>query len=216
MQYVQEISLDVAGKLRYKYIDAKQGDNASRYLKITLLANGKKITPEVGETAIFRCLKPDGHSCLNDGTINRDGTVTVELTSQVLACKGTTKADVSLMKGDTVLSTVTFFIQVEEAAFSADITSSSDEFLLLIETIKEAAETIEDTKEAADDARRATENAVTATQDAIAAAERAEAAAQVVENGIDGIVFKDTDNGLSYLAKFRLIGGKPAIEYTEF
>lgn len=68
---------------------------------------------------------------------------------------------------------------------------------------------------AATAANTAKNNANTATQNAITAAERAEAAAQAVGDEIDGIIFKDTDNDLSYLAKFRLIGGKPAIEYTE-
>lgn len=215
MQYVQEISLDVSGKLRYKYIDAKQGDNASRYLKITLLANGKKITPETGETAIFRCLKPDGHSCLNSGTINSDGTVTVELTNQVLACKGTTKADVSLMKGDTVLSTVTFFIQVEEAPISANIAASSDEFLLLVEKTSEAVEAIEEAKAATQSANSAALSANRAASVANSAANEAHEAASAVGDEIDGIVIVDTRDQVKYLCKFRIVDGYPALEITK-
>ena len=45
MKYIQNITLDVSENLEYKYINAKQGDNATRYLNITLTENNEKITP---------------------------------------------------------------------------------------------------------------------------------------------------------------------------
>lgn len=153
MQYRREITLNLSGRNEYKYITAKQGDNESRYITVTLECDRNTLyMPEEGVTAVFRCIKPDGHSCLNPATLNQDGTVTVELSNQVLAVAGTVRADISLIKGDAVLSAANFFIHVEEAPLSADTTVSSDEFGLLNEMIKDA-------RDAADAAYEALENA---------------------------------------------------------
>lgn len=222
MNYTQEIDVDVSGKTKYKYIDAKQYDNESRYLKITLRQDGQKLKPEAGVTAGFRCLKPDGTICLNAATVNSDGTVTAELTCEMLACKGVAKADICLIKGNSVLSTVTFFIQIEEAPVDTKKALSSDEFLLLVEKIAEATDATEDTKEAAKEARDAAqsvEDAIgktdKATQEANAAANAAREAASAIGDKIDGIVIVDTDGDVQYLGKFRIVNGYPAIEITK-
>lgn len=75
-----------------------------------------------------------------------------------------------------------------------------------------AAKTAND---AAASANTAKANADKATVAANTAAEAAREAASAVGDNIDGIVIKDTTNSVDYLAKFRLVGGKPAIEYTE-
>lgn len=75
-----------------------------------------------------------------------------------------------------------------------------------------AAKTAND---AAASANTAKANADKATTAANTAAEAAREAASAVGDNIDGIVIKDTTNSVDYLAKFRLVGGKPAIEYTE-
>ncbi len=64
-------------------------------------------------------------------------------------------------------------------------------------------------------ANTAKSNADTATASANAAAEAARAAATAVGEEIDGIVVRDTTNSVDYIAKFRLIDGKPAIEYIQ-
>ena len=47
MKYIQNITLDVSENLEYKYINAKQGDNATRYLNITLTENNEALTLRV-------------------------------------------------------------------------------------------------------------------------------------------------------------------------
>lgn len=138
MEYVKELTLDVSGNAAGQRVTAKRGDGGSRFLKITLLADGQPLKPEEGVTAVFRCVKPDGKSCLDPAEINEDGTVTAKLTSQVLARAGAVRADISLMKEDSVLSSATFTIQVEDAPATDDPTDSKNEFGLLTEKINEA------------------------------------------------------------------------------
>lgn len=150
MQNYQSITLDVNNCVEYKYINAKQGDIASRFLKITLTENGEKIVPASRCTASFRCLKPDGRICVNKSTINSDGTITAALTEQVLASAGTVRADISLLDGKTVLSSATFFITVEASPATEGNVLSSDEFLILVETTNQAVEAINSLNDAID------------------------------------------------------------------
>lgn len=150
MQNYQSITLDVNNCVEYKYINAKQGDIASRFLKITLMESGEKIVPTSRCTASFRCLKPDGRICVNKSTINSDGTITAALTEQVLASAGTVRADISLLDGKTVLSSATFFITVEASPATEGNVLSSDEFLILVETTNQAVEAINSLNDAID------------------------------------------------------------------
>lgn len=68
---------------------------------------------------------------------------------------------------------------------------------------------------AADAANAARAIADAAISDANEAAEAALAAATAVGDEIDGIVVKDEEAGIAYLAKFRLVGGKPALVYNQ-
>lgn len=142
MQNYQSITLDVNNCIEYRYINAKQGDINSRFLKITLTENGKKIIPPNRCRASFRCLKPDSRICINNATINSDSTITATLTEQVLASAGTVRADISLLDGKTVLSSATFFITVEASPASEGNILSSDEFLILVKTTNDAISAI--------------------------------------------------------------------------
>ena len=242
-QYTKSIVLDVNAVNKHQYIDAKQLDDNSRFLNVTLLANGEPVAIETGTTAMFRAVKPDKHSVCYEAQINDDGTVTVELTQQALACKGVVEADVSLVGSDgAVLSTASFFLQVQGAPLGSNVASESE--LLIFQqladktaesaakgaeaaaSVKEDAEAAESAASAAEAAKNSAEAAKNTTvqiaeslEETVQAAETAtaaaNAAASAVGEEIDGILFKDTTNNVDYLAKFRLVGGKPAIEYTE-
>ena len=40
MQYIKEITVDLSGEMYFSYITAVQGDENSRFVKITLLSGG--------------------------------------------------------------------------------------------------------------------------------------------------------------------------------
>lgn len=136
MQATRSITLDVSQKYLLSPIFAKQVDDGTRFLKIQLTDNGVQIQPESGSTARFRGIKPDRHSFDNVSTINSDGTITVELTEQVLAVAGFVKCDVAIVKDEKTLASVNFAIEVQEIPMNGNMVISSNEFTYLQEQIK--------------------------------------------------------------------------------
>ncbi len=135
----QKITLDVYKEEYYKYVNAKQDDNISRLLIITLTANDERLKLDSDqEQAYFRAVKPDGYDIINPATINKDGDIEVALTDQVLACPGKVEADVAVSDGENVLASATFFIQVEPIPRSGKSIVSTNEFLVLVEATERA------------------------------------------------------------------------------
>ncbi|MBR2048557.1 MAG: BppU family phage baseplate upper protein [Oscillospiraceae bacterium] len=138
MKMEQTITLDLDNADHCPEIHAKQGDMATRFLRICMSCGGAPYQIPDGASAHFRCRKPDGSFVLNPAVINADGTVTVELTDQTLAAPGTALADVCLMGQDqAVLSTMSFRIRVELAPMGENVASES-ETLTLMELIHKA------------------------------------------------------------------------------
>lgn len=126
MILTQNIRLNVNQLANYTYVTAKQADANSRFLKITFCDDMQDLTVPAGALVTLRALKPDGTSCAISGTRNNDGTVTVELTNQVLAIEGLVRADVSTSQNGEVLSTATFFIKVGAVPIGTAIVSSNE------------------------------------------------------------------------------------------
>ena len=142
-KFVQQIALDVAGRNLYKYVYAKQGDSGSRFVKATILADGKVMEIGSGMTAKFRAEKPDGKAILNPATVNDDGTVTVELTKQTLAADGVVDADIVISSASgEELSTVSFKIEVEKAPHGS-LADSKNEMLVLQKLIDDSEAALE-------------------------------------------------------------------------
>lgn len=141
MEYIQNIKLDLGNCPGYQIVQAKQGDCSSRFLNVTLTCNGAAWQPS-GESVSLRCSKPDGTAVINPATVNEDGTITVELTQQILAVAGSVYADLCLFgREGEILSTASFLIEVEPAPSGEEVISSS-EFLMLQTLIGEAEKVI--------------------------------------------------------------------------
>lgn len=167
MTIAQEISVDIFEEKYFEYLNVKQADNVGRVLITTITAKDETLKPDKDtEQAVFRALKPDGTSVIDPATIREDGKVEIALSAQTLACDGQVEADISIIRGKTILSTATFYIQVARAPLGKTI-KSENEFLLLIEA-KDAAE---------DAAKRAEAAAEQTAADKQAASELAEQAA---------------------------------------
>ena len=130
LSYVKKITLDTSGGTSRRFIEAKQNDKKSRYLEITITNNDVFYSVPAGITARVRGTKPDGKSFLNDGDVH-NGLVYVELTEQMLAAVGRAQCDVSLYKGNSLLSTVTFFIEINSAPYDENKVVSTDDFSAL-------------------------------------------------------------------------------------
>lgn len=167
MEYTRNIVLDVNGVSASTVVRAKQGDNSTRFINITLTRDNVRITPEADATAQFRLEKPDKHAILDSGVINADGTVTVELTNQCTAVTGRAKADICIMKDGKCLSTATFIVEILASPDIANRALSSDSFGLLDEAIARSQEAEGDAREAITLAEEAIETANEASQYAI-------------------------------------------------
>lgn len=175
MIYTQNLTLDVYQQQQFQYINAVQFDNNARQLVITPTANGEKITIPTTASAVFRCLKQDGTSVINPATIDTNaGTVTCELTNQCLACEGMTRADISIIDGVDIISTLTFFIMVETAPTSEEHIESTDEFLFIVEV--------------ADKVQKQATAAEISANNAKASEEKAAAAANGVESNANAAI----------------------------
>lgn len=167
MEYTRNIVLDVNAVSTSTVVRAKQGDNSTRFINITLMRDNIKIIPEANATAQFRLEKPDKHAILDSGVINSDGTVTVELTGQCTAAIGRAKADICIMKDGHCLSTAVFILEVLPSPDIADRALSSDSFGLLDEAIARSQQAEGDAREAITLAGEAIETANAASQYAI-------------------------------------------------
>ena len=166
MEIRQKLSLDFGRDTHPITVFAKQNDKNTRFLEIAPLNCGQAYAIEDGVTPRLQLTKADGHTVLNDATVE-NGVIVVELTPQALAAAGVAVAEIGLYKGEALLSSQIFYIDVERAAFDKDAPASSNEFNALtaalaeVNTVAERAATIasEIANEAADNANGAAEGA---------------------------------------------------------
>ena len=166
MEIRQKLSLDFGRDTHPITVFAKQNDTKTRFLEIIPLNCGQAYAIEDGVTPRLQLTKADGHTVLNDAELE-NGVIVVELTPQALAAAGVAVAEIGLYKGEALLSSQIFYIDVERAAFDKDAPESSDEFNALtaalaeVNTVAARAATIasEIANEAADNANGAAEGA---------------------------------------------------------
>ncbi len=183
MEIRQKLSLDFGRDTHPITVFAKQNDKNTRFLEITPLNCGQAYALEDGITPRLQLTKADGHTVLNDATVE-NGVIVVELTPQALAAAGVAVAEIGLYKGEALLSSQIFYIDVERAAFDKDAPVSSDEFNALVDalgkvdgSVAAAGNAAAAANTAASNADKATTKAGTATTNANNAASAANAAA---------------------------------------
>ena len=175
MKCEQVLHLDVTNVNTYQYVYAKQGDKNSRVLKVLLFNQGVRVLPTVTDQITLRCIKPDQKSCIIIGSVDDTGIISVELTDQCLAVPGSVRADITVQNGESVISSVTFFIQVSPMPLNANQALSTNEFLTLMKTLEAA-------KSATDSAMKAAQSANSATSAATEAASKAEQAQKTAQS----------------------------------
>lgn len=132
MEFIKEITADLAGEMLFEYITAVQGDAGSRFVKVQLLSNRQPYTPPEGVTAVLRCKKPDGKTIFNDCTVGKDGTIKAELTEQMLAVAGNCRCEITLYgANESTLTSVPFIVKVTSSAINPGSVTSADEFTAL-------------------------------------------------------------------------------------
>lgn len=178
MQLTHSIALDFGRDTLPITIFAKQYDKESRFVEIVPLECGKDYTLESGVTARLQLTKPDGHTVLKTATI-ANGVIKVELTEQTLAVAGTAVAEIGLYKGNSLLSSQIFYIEIKRAAYNPDAPASSDEYPALIDALGKVETSVGSANSAAAAANTAAGAAISAAAAANEAAEAAEGAENV-------------------------------------
>ena len=152
LQSITNINVDFYDK-KYILINAKQFDKNSRFLSVTCYNHGEPfVLSSAQHSAYIRYKKADEHSVFNFCEINK-GRIIVELTEQMLASDGICYADLVIVnKGEanidadtgeivtiedaSILSTMTFCIDVSETAVVNSDIESKYEFNVLNETLE--------------------------------------------------------------------------------
>lgn len=185
MQLTHSIALDFGRDTLPITIFAKQYDKESRFVEIVPLECGKDYTLESGVTACLQLTKPEGHTVLKTATI-ANGVIKVELTEQTLAVAGTAVAEIGLYKGNSLLSSQIFYIEIKRAAYNPDAPASSDEYPALIDALGKVETSVNSANSAAAAANAAATKAETAAGGADTAAQNATSAASVANSAASG------------------------------
>ena len=179
MEIRQKLSLDFGRDTHPITVFAKQNDTKSRFIEITPLNCGQAYAIEDGITPRLQLTKSDGHTVLNDATIE-DGVIIAELTQQALAAAGVAVAEIGLYKGEELLSSQVFYIDVAKSAYDSSAPESSDEFNALTAALAEVESAAERAAAIASEiANEAADNA----NDAAAGAEKVNISAVQTETG---------------------------------
>ena len=142
VQIIKKISLEVSKPNLIQAIVAKQYDNNSRFLQVTLIHEGKKIEIAPTSTILINAKRIDGTEKPFAGEANDDGTATVPLTYWMLELEGEVWCDVSVIDTEgRKLTSTKFELLVEKASCSnSDITEDEnyDVLIKLIEDVNKA------------------------------------------------------------------------------
>ncbi|MCH5203141.1 MAG: BppU family phage baseplate upper protein [Oscillospiraceae bacterium] len=185
-QIIKEITVDVAKKNLFQAIVAKQNDINSRFLKVTLCNDGRKIAVSSDATVIINAERADASSAGFMGNVNADGTVTVPLTSWMLALDDVVKCSISVIDTEEQkLTSTSFSIDVEAAEYSSEDITDDENFDILVRLISECADAKFGCETATDKAESAATAADLAAESANSAAVAANKAAEDANTAAD-------------------------------
>ena len=142
IRIVKELNIEVAKPNIFQAVVAKQYDANSRFLKVTFVDNEKRIDIPLLDTTkvVINAERKDGQSKGFEGVINSDGTVTVPLHSWMLELEGTVICDISVIdtadNKEEKLTTTSFILLVEKAAYGGDDITSDPQYDVLLELIE--------------------------------------------------------------------------------
>lgn len=138
MQMITDIQIDLYGEMQLYLASAKQGDKATRFLRVQLMNNGNEFQIPEDVTLIANIQKPDRKFCYNECE-NEDNRVMIQLTNQALAAAGTAYCDIEMRSasGEKILSSAAFTIEIERSMRDEDAILSCNEMTVLDNTIQE-------------------------------------------------------------------------------
>lgn len=157
-EILKSLSVDVAKKNTFQAIVAKQGDTASRFLKIQMMNEGVPIIVDGSSSVTINARRSDTQSKTFLGTVNADGTVTVPLTQWMLAIDGLMSCSVTVVDGEgRKLTTTSFTVNVEFAEYNGEEIAEDENYDVLTGLILQV-ETLNTNMSAAEVGRVTAEN----------------------------------------------------------
>ena len=164
MEINDSITLDLSGKTQIIPVYAKQGDQNSRTLTVTLMDNGVDYTIPSGAVARFAMRKPQsGDNVLDDAAISNNQ-VEITLTQQMLAEAGKACCDVQLYDeaSNAMLSSSSFVLDIKPMALDQAAAESSPEYKSFVDALNSISSSQSSASQAVEDAEQALEDANTA------------------------------------------------------
>ena len=138
IRIIQELKIEVSKPNFIQAIVAKQYDNNSRFLKVTLVNGNEEITVLPTSTVTINAKRKDGESKAFAGEVNNDGTVTVPLTYWMLELDGTVNCDISVVDIEgRKLTTTTFVMSVERASCNSGEITEDENYDVLVKLIED-------------------------------------------------------------------------------
>ncbi len=134
---IKPITVEVSKPNVFQAIAAKQNDSNSRFLKVTFVNEGEKITVPSSAKVTINAERKDGKSNSFFGAVNDDGTAIVPIHSWILELPGYVDCDVSIIEEDSKLTCTTFSLLVEEASHGSDDISEDEQYDVLTDLINQ-------------------------------------------------------------------------------
>jgi len=187
-QITKILNIDVAKKNRFQALVAKQYDSKSRFLKVQLQNEGVDIEVESNCTVIMNAHRADGASKGYAGNVNEDGTVTVPITSWMLALDDVLVCDISVIDSSArKLTTMNFEIEVDPASYSGEDIAEDDNYDLLVALLADVADATAGVQEATNAANQAAQRAEDAAASAQGASDSFTHSAERIERAVASI-----------------------------
>lgn len=139
---MQHFTIDVVDN-EIKFLLVKQHDHKTRFAKIELTDQGRRIKVSKDYDASIKMKTPDGRLILNDAQVLNDGTMVVEFTDAMLYKPGIASAEMVCVydRYETLLSTPQFNIQILPTVYSDEdlenTTHGNNEYSTLVRILTE-------------------------------------------------------------------------------
>lgn len=166
IQVKRDIITDVTTRSTGKAVVAKQNDTGSRILNVHINESGKSVNISETSKVLLNVRRPDGSASEFAGSVNADGTVSVELNSWILGQAGLVSCDISIVNESSKLTTMTFYVEVEPAVCTDEDIEESDEYNVFVDIFNKLNESAAIAEKAAEDAENAANSARRASEDA--------------------------------------------------
>lgn len=114
----QKITLDINSDTCLQLLVVKQWDKGSRYIEITLTADGTKLELSKISSSVIFSASLNGVLVQNDTFTadNNTNTVTVKLSDNALSASGRLECEITAIKDNDKVTSATFYVKVAESA----------------------------------------------------------------------------------------------------